>query len=176
MEDEPAATTVAWHAQYTTFKRWGTAPWSGIWLEFLEPLSLFLDLPVLLPTLAYSVAFAYCAVLLTVRPPPFAAMSFRGPDQTLRRQKPGRDPRARRSQVSTQRAASRPPVHRGHPWCRPRRTVRGLRERQVHGAASADARRPPRARDATAVRAPRVPDRCEPTLPACLSPSLSLSE
>ncbi|KAL8283127.1 hypothetical protein RQP46_005905 [Phenoliferia psychrophenolica] len=56
-------------APYTTFKRWGTTPWSRMPLETIAPLEMFLRLPVLLTTLAYAVAFSYSGVLLTVEIP-----------------------------------------------------------------------------------------------------------
>jgi hypothetical protein len=58
---------IPWYTPYTTFKRWGSTPWSRIPLEVVLPLTMFLKLPVLLPTIAYAVTFTFTNVLLTVR-------------------------------------------------------------------------------------------------------------
>ncbi|GAA5962910.1 hypothetical protein JCM3765_005916 [Sporobolomyces pararoseus] len=59
----------AWWKPYITFRRWDKTPWSRAWIEMAQPFSLFLAPTVILPTLAYSVAFAYSNVLLTVEIP-----------------------------------------------------------------------------------------------------------
>jgi len=59
----------AWWRPYVTFKRWDRTPWSRAPAEMAHPFSLFLAPTVFLPTLAYSVAFAYSNVLLTVEIP-----------------------------------------------------------------------------------------------------------
>ncbi|GAA5967638.1 hypothetical protein JCM8115_007012 [Rhodotorula mucilaginosa] len=57
-----------WHL-YFKFRRVSDDPWSQLPMEVVRPLAMAFKLPVLLPTVAYSVVFAYCNVLLTVEIP-----------------------------------------------------------------------------------------------------------
>lgn len=50
-----------WHL-YFKFSRVSNDPWSQLPMEIVRPLAMAVKLPVILPTVAYSVAFAYCNV------------------------------------------------------------------------------------------------------------------
>ena len=50
-----------WHL-YFKFRRVSDDPWSQLPMEVVRPLAMAFKLPVLLPTVAYSVVFAYCNV------------------------------------------------------------------------------------------------------------------
>ncbi|GJN90621.1 hypothetical protein Rhopal_003633-T1 [Rhodotorula paludigena] len=52
-----------------TFKRVSPAPWSHVPIEVVRPLAMVTKLPVLLPSCAYALVFAYTNVLLTVEIP-----------------------------------------------------------------------------------------------------------
>ncbi|GAA5821619.1 hypothetical protein JCM3770_005701 [Rhodotorula araucariae] len=52
-----------------SFRRRSTAPWSQIPLEAIRPFGMAFSLPVLLPSLAYSIVFSYTNVLLSVEIP-----------------------------------------------------------------------------------------------------------
>lgn len=59
----------AWYRPYVTFQRWDRTPWSRAPAEMVKCFTLFAAPTVILPTLAYSVAFSYSSVLLTVEIP-----------------------------------------------------------------------------------------------------------
>ncbi|KAK4702034.1 hypothetical protein P7C70_g4191, partial [Phenoliferia sp. Uapishka_3] len=65
-----------WYSPYITFKRWSTAPWSRLPLDIVTPLAMATRLPVLLPTLAFSVAFTYANVLMTVEIPALVGTKY----------------------------------------------------------------------------------------------------
>lgn len=54
-------TTPWWHL-YFKFRRVSGDPWSKLPIETIRPLAMAIKLPVILPTLAYSVVFAYSSV------------------------------------------------------------------------------------------------------------------
>ncbi|PRQ71468.1 Major facilitator superfamily domain-containing protein [Rhodotorula toruloides] len=58
-----------WWKLYFSFKRTSPAPWSQVPIETVRPFTMGLHLTVLLPAIAYSIAFAYTNVLLTVEIP-----------------------------------------------------------------------------------------------------------
>lgn len=143
--DIPQATP--WYTPYTTFKRWGSTPWSRIPLEVVLPLTMFSKLPVLLPTIAYAVTFTFTNVLLTVRgfKPCFSNSDPRA-QADLRN--PGGDPVAHRQEVQPERTANRTSVYGGSHREYPRRTHRWVRQRQVHGLAHTEGEWTARARGA----------------------------
>ncbi|GAA6063040.1 hypothetical protein JCM10212_001019 [Sporobolomyces blumeae] len=67
--EPPNSRPEAWYKPYISFRRHDRTPWSRAPREMLHPFSLFIAPTVMLPTLAYSCAFAYSNVLLTVEIP-----------------------------------------------------------------------------------------------------------
>lgn len=57
----------AFKQEYLTFKRQDPNPFK--WIEFIYPLSLFRYAAIAVPTIAYSIVFGFCSVLLTVEIP-----------------------------------------------------------------------------------------------------------
>ncbi|POY74611.1 hypothetical protein BMF94_2372 [Rhodotorula taiwanensis] len=68
LSSERTEKTPWWHL-YFKFRRVSSDPWSQLPIEVVRPLAMVVKLPVILPTLAYSLVFAYCNVLLTVEIP-----------------------------------------------------------------------------------------------------------
>lgn len=69
----PPVKTPWWHL-YFKFRRVSDDPWSQLPIEVVRPLAMAFKLPVLLPTVAYSVVFAYCNVGRTFFCTPTLAM------------------------------------------------------------------------------------------------------
>ncbi|GAA5857965.1 hypothetical protein JCM1840_000986 [Sporobolomyces johnsonii] len=66
---QPVEQKDSWWSPYITFKRRSNAPWSQLPKEIIRPIGIALAPTVMLPTLAYAIAFAYSNVLLTVEIP-----------------------------------------------------------------------------------------------------------
>ncbi|GAA5942158.1 uncharacterized protein JCM15063_002022 [Sporobolomyces koalae] len=69
LAEPPSQKREAWWRPYVTFRRWDRTPWSRMPAEMAHPFALFASPTVFLPTLAYSIAFSYSNVLLTVEIP-----------------------------------------------------------------------------------------------------------
>lgn len=61
LSTERTEKTPWWHL-YFKFRRVSSDPWSQLPIEVVRPLAMVVKLPVILPTLAYSLVFAYCNV------------------------------------------------------------------------------------------------------------------
>ncbi|KAG9029992.1 hypothetical protein FRB95_004638 [Tulasnella sp. JGI-2019a] len=62
--------------EYITIRRWDKTPWSHVPWEVIKPLTMIVQLPVVLPGLAYAIIFTYTGVLLTVEIPALLGVSY----------------------------------------------------------------------------------------------------
>lgn len=61
--------TEKWYTPYITFKRHSRKPWSELPLDIVRPLYILFRPTIILPSLAYALAFTYSNVLLTIEIP-----------------------------------------------------------------------------------------------------------
>lgn len=72
-----------WTDAFLKFRRRSEAPWARLPYETVRPLFMALQLPVILPSIAYAVVFSYTNVLLTVEIPALLGQKYELNEQQI---------------------------------------------------------------------------------------------